>query len=175
MPSHFSGKSLPFKARSGFCPALHRFRSQQRTGLLVNASRQKRKYAHGKARAAFWLGETDGDNCARLWHLIELSYQFDLIMIDTQDVGLQGIILLSLSPIPMLLIHRAKGSEQLRTSCEKRCPLFVVWQIRVNPAQLFTLASSRIRRGASLGKNQSCSQLEDEYLKESKFCLTDCL
>jgi len=39
----------------------------------VNASRQNRKYAGGKAGAAFWLGETDDDNRAGLWHLIEVS------------------------------------------------------------------------------------------------------
>ena len=39
----------------------------------VNASRQNRKYAGGKAGAAFWLGETDDDNRAGLWHLIKVS------------------------------------------------------------------------------------------------------
>ena len=50
---------------------LHFCRLGRKAG--VNASRQNRKYAGGKAGAAFWLGETDDDNRAGLWHLIEVS------------------------------------------------------------------------------------------------------
>src|SRR5205085_2464655 len=51
--------------------ALHFSRFLQKTG--ANASRQNRKDARGKTRAAFWLGETDDDDRAGLWHLIEVS------------------------------------------------------------------------------------------------------
>src|SRR5262249_60551896 len=67
--------------------ALHFCRFRRKTA--GNASRQNRKYAGRKAGASFWFGETDDDNRAGLWHLIKVSQQFDLIMIDTQNVGFQ--------------------------------------------------------------------------------------
>jgi hypothetical protein len=58
------------------------------------ASRQDRKDASGKTGAAFWFWETDDDDRANLRHLIEIGEQFDLIMIGTQDIGLERIIIL---------------------------------------------------------------------------------
>ena len=51
--------------------ALHFFRFRRKTGARV--SRQNRKYAGGKAGAAFWFGKTDDDDRAGLWHLIKVS------------------------------------------------------------------------------------------------------
>lgn len=55
---------------------------------------------------------------------------------------------------PTLLTLCAKGSEQLRTSRDNQRSPFVVPQIHLHPAHLFTLASSRIRQGAPPDKER---------------------
>src|SRR5438128_6056935 len=52
-------------------------------------SRQDRKYPCRKTGAAFWFWETDDDERTRLWHLIEIGEQLDLIVVCAQDVRFQ--------------------------------------------------------------------------------------